>query len=165
MGNSLLCRSSWLNFVQGPAFSPACWLCFPAARSAAPRAVTGPSVSCAARVRTEGSATTSPESAPARTAGWYVGRELVESHCCVSDLYSHSLLSLYIPSPLPHQGSVCAQPCPYGKFGINCTQDCLCHNGGQCDHVTGQCDCTAGYTGERYGHGHILYLPLLLFYL
>jgi len=49
----------------------------------------------------------------------------------------------------PYQGLVCAQPCPPGTFGINCSQDCPCHNGGHCDPVTGQCICTAGYIGDR----------------
>ncbi|ETE62786.1 Multiple epidermal growth factor-like domains protein 11, partial [Ophiophagus hannah] len=46
-------------------------------------------------------------------------------------------------------GSVCAQPCPSGTYGVNCSQECPCRNGGQCDHVTGVCLCTAGYMGDR----------------
>uniref|UniRef100_A0A3Q4H4Y9 Multiple EGF like domains 11 n=1 Tax=Neolamprologus brichardi TaxID=32507 RepID=A0A3Q4H4Y9_NEOBR len=45
---------------------------------------------------------------------------------------------------------MCAQPCPFGSFGINCSQECTCRNGGLCDHISGQCQCTAGYIGERY---------------
>lgn len=48
------------------------------------------------------------------------------------------------------QGSVCAQPCPFGWFGINCSQVCTCRNAGLCDHISGQCQCTAGYVGDRY---------------
>lgn len=51
--------------------------------------------------------------------------------------------------PPVFQGAVCAQPCPPGTFGQNCSQDCPCHHGGQCDHVAGQCHCTAGYMGDR----------------
>lgn len=48
------------------------------------------------------------------------------------------------------KGSVCAQPCPLGKYSINCSKDCSCRNGGLCDHVTGQCQCAAGFSGRRY---------------
>lgn len=50
----------------------------------------------------------------------------------------------------PFQGPVCAQPCPFGSFGVNCSQECTCRNSGLCDHISGQCQCTAGYIGERY---------------
>ncbi|MEQ2162597.1 hypothetical protein GOODEAATRI_021408 [Goodea atripinnis] len=50
---------------------------------------------------------------------------------------------------LPETGSVCAQPCPLGKYGINCSKDCSCRNGGLCDHVTGRCHCAAGFSGRR----------------
>uniref|UniRef100_H3B9C8 Platelet endothelial aggregation receptor 1 n=1 Tax=Latimeria chalumnae TaxID=7897 RepID=H3B9C8_LATCH len=49
----------------------------------------------------------------------------------------------------PLQGSVCSVPCPEGHFGRNCSSECLCHNGGQCDPVTGKCICEAGFTGDR----------------
>ncbi|TNN86924.1 Multiple epidermal growth factor-like domains protein 11 [Liparis tanakae] len=35
------------------------------------------------------------------------------------------------------------------KYGINCSKDCSCRNGGLCDHVTGQCRCAAGFSGRR----------------
>ncbi|KAL7988821.1 hypothetical protein Chor_007740, partial [Crotalus horridus] len=47
------------------------------------------------------------------------------------------------------QGTVCGQPCPEGRYGNNCSQECQCHNGGTCDLATGQCHCSSGYTGER----------------
>ncbi|KAJ7424587.1 multiple EGF like domain 10 [Pitangus sulphuratus] len=47
------------------------------------------------------------------------------------------------------QGMVCGQPCPEGRYGKNCSQECQCHNGGTCDSATGQCHCSPGYTGER----------------
>lgn len=56
--------------------------------------------------------------------------------CLISDCFS--------------KGSVCAQPCPLGKYGSNCSKDCSCRNGGMCDHVTGQCECAAGFSGRRY---------------
>uniref|UniRef100_A0A672JQW7 Multiple EGF like domains 11 n=1 Tax=Salarias fasciatus TaxID=181472 RepID=A0A672JQW7_SALFA len=53
------------------------------------------------------------------------------------------------PVLVPPQGPVCAQPCPSGLFGINCSEQCTCRNGGLCDHVSGQCQCSAGFIGER----------------
>lgn len=60
-------------------------------------------------------------------------------------------LIFFLTAMLSHfQGPVCAQPCPFGSFGINCSQECTCRNGGLCDHISGQCQCMAGYIGERY---------------
>lgn len=47
------------------------------------------------------------------------------------------------------QGAVCTERCPPGRFGSKCAKECLCHNGGHCDPEKGQCQCDAGYTGER----------------
>ena len=33
------------------------------------------------------------------------------------------------------------------KWGLNCRQNCLCKNGGQCDAVTGACRCLPGVRG------------------
>ncbi len=60
---------------------------------------------------------------------------------CWTSMLSHSL-SLF-------QGAVCTERCPPGRFGTNCAKECLCHNGGHCDPEKGQCQCDAGYTGER----------------
>ena len=38
--------------------------------------------------------------------------------------------------------------CPSGSFGQNCERDCLCQNGGVCDHVTGSCSCKPGFYGD-----------------
>ncbi|KAF3833078.1 hypothetical protein F7725_026743 [Dissostichus mawsoni] len=68
------------------------------------------------------------------------------------------LLGFVFSSPFPPQGPVCAQPCSFGSFGINCSQECTCRNAGLCDHISGQCQCTAGYIGERYSgkkHSHL----------
>jgi len=37
--------------------------------------------------------------------------------------------------------------CPEGSYGNNCQQQCRCMNGADCDHVTGSCWCTSGWTG------------------
>ena len=38
--------------------------------------------------------------------------------------------------------------CPEGFYGEGCTEECECQNGASCDQFTGQCNCTAGWTGE-----------------
>lgn len=37
--------------------------------------------------------------------------------------------------------------CPDGFYGENCLHQCICRNGGTCDHVTGHCACPKGWTG------------------
>lgn len=37
--------------------------------------------------------------------------------------------------------------CPEGRFGEQCSQTCGCQNGARCDHVSGRCSCTTGWTG------------------
>ncbi|KAI3371279.1 hypothetical protein L3Q82_023896, partial [Scortum barcoo] len=102
--------------------------------SAAPPVVMGLIVSSAALVRMEERATTSPEIVPALQAG----REISNDHFGGGKALTKN-----------RQGSVCAQPCPLGKYGINCSKDCSCRNGGLCDHITGQCQCAAGFSGRR----------------
>lgn len=41
----------------------------------------------------------------------------------------------------------CAAECPEGSFGPGCESSCQCQNGAACDHVSGACTCTAGWTG------------------
>ncbi|XP_064201687.1 platelet endothelial aggregation receptor 1-like [Anguilla rostrata] len=58
-------------------------------------------------------------------------------------------------------GVVCTERCPGGRFGVNCSRECVCHNGGVCDVETGHCTCAAGFTGERstyntHTHQHCL---------
>ena len=38
--------------------------------------------------------------------------------------------------------------CSSGSFGANCSQKCLCLNGGMCDPKDGHCSCKAGWTGS-----------------
>ncbi|KAF3688778.1 Multiple epidermal growth factor-like domains protein 11 [Channa argus] len=107
------------------------WRCEePSVENAAPLVVTGLSVNSAAPVRMEEHATTSLEIVLALLAGRYV------AHAEVGKQWRG-------------KGSVCAQPCPLGKYGINCSKDCSCRNGGLCDHITGQCQCAAGFSGRR----------------
>lgn len=39
--------------------------------------------------------------------------------------------------------------CPKGKFGHKCQFNCTCENNARCDHITGRCRCTAGWTGSN----------------
>lgn len=39
----------------------------------------------------------------------------------------------------------CNLHCNEGWYGKNCAQKCTCLNGGRCDHITGKCNCTAGW--------------------
>lgn len=37
--------------------------------------------------------------------------------------------------------------CPFGFFGLNCSRECHCQNGGVCDTLDGHCTCTPGWMG------------------
>ncbi|CAH2274459.1 multiple epidermal growth factor-like domains 11 [Pelobates cultripes] len=39
--------------------------------------------------------------------------------------------------------------CPSAFYGKDCANVCLCHNGADCDHITGQCTCRTGFTGKH----------------
>ena len=38
--------------------------------------------------------------------------------------------------------------CSSESYGANCSQKCLCLNGGMCDPKDGHCSCKAGWTGS-----------------
>ncbi|RMB92391.1 hypothetical protein DUI87_31192 [Hirundo rustica rustica] len=59
------------------------------------------------------------------------------------------LMMIALETELGPVGMVCGQPCPEGRYGKNCSQECQCHNGGTCDSATGHCHCSPGYAGER----------------
>lgn len=40
-----------------------------------------------------------------------------------------------------------ATACPFGFFGLNCSRECHCQNGGVCDSLDGHCTCTPGWMG------------------
>ncbi|WAR04480.1 MEG11-like protein [Mya arenaria] len=42
-------------------------------------------------------------------------------------------------------GTTCNYPCPEGRFGANCSQNCAPCNHGTCSPFDGQCRCYAGY--------------------
>lgn len=46
-------------------------------------------------------------------------------------------------------GTLCEQKCPSGSYGYGCRQVCDCVNNSTCDHMTGTCYCSAGWTGAR----------------
>lgn len=37
--------------------------------------------------------------------------------------------------------------CPWGFYGLDCQEKCLCLNGGSCNHISGECSCPAGWIG------------------
>ena len=47
------------------------------------------------------------------------------------------------------QGQVCANPCPYGSYGLECKEKCDCYNGAFCDHINGRCKCLPGFQGIK----------------
>jgi len=46
-------------------------------------------------------------------------------------------------------GVNCTQPCPLGRWGVQCEGRCSCANGGQCEKASAKCVCPAGYSGEH----------------
>ena len=47
-------------------------------------------------------------------------------------------------------GVDCLNPCPPGKFGVNCENDCNCNlDNAVCHSITGKCVCRVGYFGEK----------------
>ncbi|VDM72548.1 unnamed protein product, partial [Strongylus vulgaris] len=48
---------------------------------------------------------------------------------------------------LGYQGKRCEEECPPDRYGPNCTEKCLCQNGGRCDK-DGKCKCLDGFAGE-----------------
>ncbi len=43
--------------------------------------------------------------------------------------------------------------CPEGYYGDDCAGVCACENVARCDHITGECNCPAGWTGEACSEG------------
>lgn len=37
--------------------------------------------------------------------------------------------------------------CSDGTWGKYCSEECLCENGGHCDHIDGSCGCLPGWNG------------------
>ena len=46
------------------------------------------------------------------------------------------------------EGASCSEPCGNGTWGYKCMENCTCFNGATCHHVTGECQCTEGWTGS-----------------
>ncbi|MEQ2259187.1 hypothetical protein XENORESO_008158 [Xenotaenia resolanae] len=45
-------------------------------------------------------------------------------------------------------GNLCQEECINGNYGHSCAQKCLCQNEALCDHVSGACICSPGFTGS-----------------
>ncbi len=54
---------------------------------------------------------------------------------------------------LAEQSIHCCAACLEGYYGDGC-QACMCQNGASCDHINGDCDCTAGWTGLHCDDGN-----------
>ncbi len=46
--------------------------------------------------------------------------------------------------------------CPEGYYGDDCAGVCACENGASCNHITGECNCTAGWRGEACNEGILI---------
>ena len=66
-----------------------------------------------------------------------------------ASVFLNALVLFFFSFDFHIQGDVCANPCPEGTWGMNCTSRCDCHNGANCDHVTGACLCLPGYRGDK----------------
>lgn len=58
-------------------------------------------------------------------------------------------------------GQNCSDMCPESRYGINCSRECECLHGAQCDPITGSCHCSAGYTGRLCESGMFIILLIL----
>lgn len=50
------------------------------------------------------------------------------------------------------RGDNCSEACPPGLYGVNCSRECLCLNGGTCNRLNGECSCSLGWTGLYCQH-------------
>ena len=48
--------------------------------------------------------------------------------------------------------SRCRDKCKNGFYGQNCSKQCRCQNGGQCNFLDGTCTCLPGYFGNHCEH-------------
>ena len=55
--------------------------------------------------------------------------------------------------------------CPQGRYGDQCLQQCQCKNGAVCHPATGQCQCSAGWTGQSCDQRKTCYAIILLYLL
>ncbi|XP_038115566.1 protein draper isoform X4 [Culex quinquefasciatus] len=44
--------------------------------------------------------------------------------------------------------AACDRPCPFLKYGQDCSIHCNCKNNSPCNHINGTCNCIAGFKGE-----------------
>lgn len=50
-------------------------------------------------------------------------------------------------------GLYCNETCPVGFYGEGCQVPCPCHNGADCDSITGSCICAPGFMVSGAGRG------------
>ena len=46
--------------------------------------------------------------------------------------------------------------CPEGYYGNGCLEECVCENGAVCDHISGDCNCSAGWKGLTCDEGELM---------
>jgi len=87
---------------------------------------------------------------------------------CYESFHIYNMYKLQIS--INTSGATCARTCPTGRWGENCTDTCSCVRG-ECDRVTGTCDCPPGYTGVSCQSGeseavftNLFFLPFKAFW-
>lgn len=77
-------------------------------------------------------------------------RSLSRTHCFLlfREFLLNSLFSFHCTLLSPgYVGLTCQHPCSGNTWGPECSNKCNCRNGGECNHVTGTCNCMPGFTG------------------
>lgn len=88
-----------------------------------------------------------------------IGCDSESGQCICKNQYKGSLLVLFSKFLLNFQkkkkfsfgfpsGIQCETQCPNGKWGEDCSNECVCLNNSSCDPVTGACICARGWTGD-----------------
>lgn len=65
---------------------------------------------------------------------------------CECSLHNHTSVTHGSPTPISNA------ECPEGRFGAGCLLLCSC-SGAPCDRATGECVCSAGWTGHDCAQG------------
>lgn len=105
----------------------------------------GPAASGGVSVGTAAGATGGRDAAAAPTAGSETGVRKVSLQTRPAESWSREPLTC----------SFLLSACDPGLFGADCGERCQCVHGASCDHVTGECQCLAGWRGKLCDKGTI----------